>query len=81
MLGKGSKSLPDKWKEKIRKILASMKEIFPLQGTVNCVPPFNLLELYVELFILVAEKEDGSIEFNDYYRVFMTVENQLPIAE
>ena len=77
LLGPDNTLLPDKWRRDCKTVLSALKYVFPMfedkdKPAMNY--PFNLIELYVDLYLLVHQKANGRIEFELFDRLFLSCE-------
>lgn len=77
MLGSDNTLLPERWRGDCKKILSALKDVLPVfeakdKPQINY--PFNLLELYVELYLLVHHQKDTKLKFELYDRLFLICE-------
>lgn len=72
MLGCNNPLLPKDWRQKINKILNhDLKELFYPNNNPKLQLPFNMIDIFLELKILMIKKdEDGRIDFNDFKSIF-----------
>ena len=79
ILGPMNQLLPEGYRKRIHGVLNQLKKMFPLDKPPECSVPYSLLESYYNLILMIdtTYQKSKKIDFADFYKIYMIVENQL----